>query len=86
LKTQDVVILFDKPVTPYKEIGLVSSLGDRFTGAGDTYQGLQIAASQLGADGLIIQSSRPQSRSDYWRHKTTSGIAIKYATRYSRPG
>jgi hypothetical protein len=81
LKTQQVVILFDKPVTPYIEIGLVSSLGGRFTGNGDTYQGIKIAAAQLGADGVIIQGSGPQSQSDYRRQPKTRGIAIKYTDR-----
>jgi len=86
LKSQRVDILFDKPTRPYYEIGLVSSLGGRFTGDGDTYQGIRIAAAQLGADGVIIQDSRPQNQMGYWRCLKTHGIAIKYASHYPRTG
>jgi hypothetical protein len=82
LKTQHVFILFDKPVRPYSEIGLVSSLGGRFNGDGDTYEGIRIAAAQRGADGVSIQDSGPQNQRDYWQYLKTSGIAIKYIKRY----
>ena len=35
VNTEHVVILFEEPVRPYKEIGLVSSLGGWFTSDGD---------------------------------------------------
>jgi hypothetical protein len=53
VRTQHVVILFEKPGRPYKEIGLVSSLGGWFASDGDNYHKMQMAAAQLGADAVI---------------------------------
>jgi hypothetical protein len=79
VKTEHVVVLFDKPARPYKEIGLVSSLGGWFASDGDNYHKMQMAAAQLGADAVIVQSQSPQAQRDYWQYPKTSGIAIKYA-------
>ena len=62
VKTQHVVILFERPARPYKEIGLVSSLGGWFASDGDNYHKMQMAAAQLGADAVIVQGSQPQSQ------------------------
>ena len=78
VKTQHVVILFEKPARPYKEIGLVSSLGGWFASDGDNYHKMQMAAAQLGADAVIVQGAQAQSQRDYWQYPKTSGIAIKY--------
>jgi hypothetical protein len=68
VRTQHVVILFEKPGRPYKEIGLVSSLGGWFASDGDNYHKMQMAAAQLGADAVIVQGSQPQSQRDYWQY------------------
>ena len=78
IRAQHVVILFEKPARPYREIGLVSSLGGWFASDGDNYHKMQMAAAQLGADAVIVQGAQPQSQRDYWQYPKTSGIAIKY--------
>jgi hypothetical protein len=78
VKTEHVVILFDKPTRPYKEIGLVSSLGGWYASDGDNYHKMQMAAAQLGADAVIVQSQSPQAQRDYWQYPKTTGTAIKY--------
>ena len=78
VKTEHVVILFEKPARPYKEIGLVSSLGGWFASDGDNYHKMQMAAAALGADAVIVRGQDTQSQRDYWQYPKTSGIAIKY--------
>ena len=70
--------LVEKPARPYKEIGLVSSLGGWFASDGDNYHKMQMAAAQLGADAVIVQGAQAQSQRDYWQYPKTSGVAIKY--------
>jgi hypothetical protein len=79
VKTEHAVILFEKPARPYREIGLVSSLGGWFASDAENYHKMQMAAAQLGAHAVIVQGSPPQSQRDYWQYPKTSGIAIKYA-------
>jgi hypothetical protein len=78
VKTEHVVILFEKPTWPYKEIGLVSSLGGWFASDGDNYHKMQMAAAALGADAVIVRGEDTQTQRDYWQYPKTSGIAIKY--------
>jgi hypothetical protein len=78
VNTQHVVILFERPARPYKEIGLVSSLGGWFASDGDNYHKMQMATAALGADAVMVQGSQPQSQRDYWQYPKTSGVAIKY--------
>ena len=78
VQTQHVVILFERPARPFKQIGLVSSLGGWFASDGANYHKMQMAAAQLGADALIAQGLQPQSQRGYWLYPKTSGIAIKY--------
>ena len=77
-KLQHVLILFEKPARPFKQIGHVSSLGGWFASDGDNYHKMQMAAAQLGADAVIVQGAQPQSQRDYWQYPKTSGVAIKY--------
>src|SRR6516164_1191322 len=50
VRSEHVVIFFEKPARPYMEIGLVSSLGGWFASDGDNYHKMQMAAAALEAD------------------------------------
>jgi hypothetical protein len=76
--TRHVVILFEKPARPYREIGIVSSLGGWYASDGDNYHKMQMAAAQLGADAVIAHYDAASAQRDYWQYPKTSGIAIKY--------
>jgi hypothetical protein len=39
---------------------------------------MQMAAAQLGADAVIVESSQMQGQWDYWQYPKTTAIAIKY--------
>ena len=78
VRAEHVVILFDKPVRQYREIGLVSSLGGWFASDGNNYHKMQMAAAQLGADAVIVHGQDAQGQRDYWQYPKTSGVAIKY--------
>jgi hypothetical protein len=79
VRTEHVVILFEPPAQPYKQIGLVSSLGGWYASDGDNYHKMQMAAAQLGADAVIVQGSQPMPQRDYWQYPKANGIAIKYS-------
>jgi hypothetical protein len=54
VQTQHVVILFERPARPFKQIGLVSSLGGWFASDGANYHKMQMAAAQFGTDAVIV--------------------------------
>lgn len=49
-----VEILFAPPVTPYKQIGIVSVMGSTFSSDTAMYSKLRKAAADLGADAVIV--------------------------------
>jgi hypothetical protein len=76
--TQHVLILFEKPTRPYREIGIVSSLGGFYASDGDNYHKMQMAAAQMGADAVIAHNDAASAQRHYRQYPKTSGIAIKY--------
>jgi hypothetical protein len=78
VRTEHVIVLFEKPTRPFIEIGLVSSLGGYFASDGDNYHKMQMAAAALGGDAVIVHGQDPLSQRDYWQYPKTSGIGIRY--------
>lgn len=90
--TEHVVILFEVPSRPHEQIGIVSSLGGVFASDGDMYRKMQMAAADLGADGVIVREGgtaavntgsgvtvvQSQTVKSYWDYPKTQGIAIKW--------
>jgi hypothetical protein len=68
VRTEQVVILFEKPARPFIEIGLVSSLGGWFASDGDNYHKMQMAAAALGADAVIVRGQDTQAQRDYCQY------------------
>jgi hypothetical protein len=80
VKTQHVVILFEKPARPYKEIGLVSSLGGWFASDGDNYHKMQMAAAQLGANAVIVQGLKRNPNGTTGSTQRRAGLQIHRLT------
>lgn len=90
--TEHVVIFFEPPSRPHEQIGIVSSLGGAFASDGDMYRKMQMAAADLGADGVIVREGgtaavntgsgvtvvQSQTVKSYWDYPKTQGIAIKW--------
>jgi hypothetical protein len=87
-----VMILFEPPTRPYKQIGLVSSIGGAFASDGDMYRKMQMSAAGLGADAIIVREKGAQAHNtgagvtvvqnqevnNFWDYPRTHAIAIKY--------
>lgn len=80
-----VAILYSAPQQPYDVLGVVSATkykpGWTDPSVGDAIPQLQKAGAQLGADAVLVRSSR--SNND--RHTVVEGEAIRYRQRPTAP-